>query len=277
MASAALLKLFLASLILLCGPLLDLGAGQEPSAVADQDARTVIPFPEALMEAAKPVPPERMRRVYEEVKTPYKYGIVLQGEPGEQVDCPSIFRANGRWYMLFVSIHESIGYETCLAVSDDLLRWERLGKVLPFSGEGWDQWQANGRLALVDHEWGGSMEWQAFEGRHWLTYVGGALQGYETDPLSIEIAWTETPVRPRPWQRFESNPVLSSHQPDARPFEAKTLYTSHVIWDREEHLGWPFVMYYNGKDAGSGGHERIGMAVSRDMREWHRFGEPGNK
>jgi len=32
-----------------------------------------------------------MQRVYEEVKTPYKYGIVLRGETNQLVDCPSVF------------------------------------------------------------------------------------------------------------------------------------------------------------------------------------------
>jgi predicted GH43/DUF377 family glycosyl hydrolase len=35
-------------------------------------------------------------------------------------------------------------------------------------------------------------------------------------------------------------------------------------------LGFPFVMYYNGKMRG--GYERIGMAVSKDMVHWQRYG-----
>ena len=39
---------------------------------------------------------------------------------------------------------DKVGYETHLAVSDDLLHWERLGRILPFRQEGWDAWQAAG-------------------------------------------------------------------------------------------------------------------------------------
>jgi hypothetical protein len=41
---------------------------------------------------------EQMQRVYEEVKTPFKYGIVIRGEEGQLVDCASIFRKNRKWY-----------------------------------------------------------------------------------------------------------------------------------------------------------------------------------
>ena len=48
-------------------------------------------------------------------------------------------------------------------------------------------------------------------------------QGYETDPLSIGMAWTRTPDRATPWIRLAENPVLSPAQPDARPFEQTIL------------------------------------------------------
>ena len=51
-----------------------------------------------------------MLRVYDEVKTPFKYGVVLTGEsPDELVDCPSVFRSGEHWYMLFVAIREEDG------------------------------------------------------------------------------------------------------------------------------------------------------------------------
>ena len=44
-----------------------------------------------------------MQRVYEEAKTPYKYGIVLRRESkGELIDCPNVFRCGDKWYMLYV-------------------------------------------------------------------------------------------------------------------------------------------------------------------------------
>ena len=40
--------------------------------------------------------------------------------------------------------------------------------------------------------------------------------------------------------------------------------------DKNENLGYPFVMFYNGKRRH--GYERIGMAVSNDMKYWIRYG-----
>jgi predicted GH43/DUF377 family glycosyl hydrolase len=214
-----------------------------------------------------------MQRVYEQAKTPYKYGVVLQpGSKDEYFDCPNVFRFGDKWYMLYVSITNKVGYETNLAESDDLLAWRPLGKVLPFAARGWDKWQADGSLALVDPTWNGSAELHPYDGKYWLSYFGGSKQGYETDPLSLGLAWTKTPSEPRPWTRLAENPVLGPAQPDARPFERATLYKSHILWDKSETLGYPFVMYYNGKQQGRG-IERIGMAVSKDMVHWSRYGD----
>lgn len=233
----------------------------------------VIPFPEQLMENAREVPREVMEEVYEAVKTPYKYGVVLKGEEGELVDCPNVFRHNGKWYMMFVGNKDGVGYKTYLAESDDLLIWKRLGTVLPFPESGWDLWQGDAGVSLIDFEWGGSYELQKYDGRYWASYIGGSLQGYEPDPLSAGLMWTKDPASAKPWNRFEGNPVLTPNHPYARAFEQKTVYKSHIIHDPEERLGWPFIMYYNGKQEAGGGHEAIMMAVSGDMRTWHRFGD----
>ena len=239
---------------------------------AQTTAEGVLPFPE--INDVQPITDEEMTAVYERVKTPFKYGVVLQRdeEAGQSIDCPNIFRHGDHWYMLYVSIRNKIGYETMIARSDDLLHWEKLGTVLPFGEEGWDKWQADGSLALVDPEWGGSYALQPFDGRYWMTYFGGAKQGYETDPLSLGIAWTDEPTGSEPWTRYQHNPVMQPSDPDARAFEQATLYKSHVLWDKDESLGYPFVMYYNGKQKGPA-TERIGMAVSNDMLHWQRMGD----
>lgn len=212
-----------------------------------------------------------LQYIYAEVKTPFKYGIVLKGAGlDEYVDCPSVFRHGNHWYMMYVAITNKIGYQTFLASSDDLLHWIKLGKILPFGEKAWDAWQADGGIALADYRWDGTHELGKFAGKYWLSYIGGAKQGYETDPLSIGLAWTSTPVWPRNWQRLEENPVLTPKQPDARSFETKTLYKSQIIHDESESLGWPFVMFYNAKC--KNGYEQIGLAVSRDMVNWNRYG-----
>jgi predicted GH43/DUF377 family glycosyl hydrolase len=174
-----------------------------------------------------------------------------------------------KWYMLYACMNE-VGYETHLAVSDDLLTWEPQGKVLSFPAHGWDKWQCAGGIALPDHTWGGSNSIQSFQGRYWASYIGGSRQGYETDPLAIGMAWTDDPTRPVEWNRLPENPVLCREQADVRDFEKVTLYRSNIIWDKDATLGSPFVMFYNGKIAS--GYEKIGMAVSDDMRHWARYG-----
>src|SRR5437762_6738864 len=223
-------------------------------------------------QAAPPqIPTEAMRDIYEQTKTPFKHGVIITQDNGNAVDCPSVFRFNDEWRMLYVCMNK-VGYETHLADSDDLLTWTPRGKVLSFREEGWDKWQCDGGIALVDHEWGGSAKPQPFNDRYWMSYIGGALQGYVTVPLSMGMARTKTPDQPVEWARLETNPVLSPSDPDARDFEKKTLYKSQIIWDKNETLGHPFVMFYNGKQAGKVATERIGMAVSEDMVHWTRFG-----
>jgi hypothetical protein len=174
--------------------------------------------------------------------------------------------------MLYVAIKDKIGYETYLAESVDLVDWRPLGKILPFAESGWDRWQADGSLALVDYQWEGTHELQKFQGNYWMSYFGGAKQGYEPDPLSLGLAYTTTPTEPVDWTRLNENPVLTPLDDDARPFEKATLYKSHIVWDKSKTLGRPFVMFYNAKQQGPG-IERIGMAVSDDMVHWQRYGD----
>lgn len=230
-----------------------------------QQTRAPLPWPpagEVVDEAA-------MNAVYEQVKTPFKYGIVLRGENGNAVDCPGVFRHGSRWYMTYIVMNR-VGYETRLAASPDLLHWETLGTTLAFQKNGWDAWQAAGYPALQDPKFGGSYRLEKYAGSYWMSYLGGALQGYETDPLAIGMARTAAPDKALPWSRLPSNPVLHRDQEDARAFEKVTLYKSNVIRDPRESLGYPFVMFYNGKSRSG---ERIGMAVSRDMVSWQRFGD----
>ncbi len=64
------------------------------------------------------VPDEQMQKIYEEIKTPYKYGLVMV-PPGDskKMDCPSVFRKSGIWYMTYL-VFDGRGYETWLAKSN---------------------------------------------------------------------------------------------------------------------------------------------------------------
>ncbi|MBD3383541.1 glycosylase [candidate division KSB1 bacterium] len=213
----------------------------------------------------------KIQEIYQEIQTPHKYGIVLKHRNGHKLDCPSIFRYADKWYMTYI-IFDGNGYQTALAESEDLLYWHEKGVILGFKNSTWDASQVGGYIALQDYRWEGSYKLLEYKNRYWMSYLGGALKGYETDPLSIGIAWTHTPHLPEEWHRLECNPVLTPDQPDARPFERATLYKSHIIYDKDRNLGYPFVMFYNARQKGNW-IERIGIAVSEDMIKWERFGE----
>lgn len=223
--------------------------------------------------AGTAVPSSAMNAVYEELITPYKYGIVLPPPTGTMVDSPSVFRYGNSWYMIYIVFHESDlsepdkGYETFLATSPDLLNWTTLGKILSFRQGTWDAYQAAGYAALQNTAWGGSNLLETYDQNYWMSYLGGSQPGYESYPLSIGIAHTRQPNQPEEWTRLP-HPVLSPTDPDARN-EKGNLYKSNVILDHGRSLGAPFVMHYN---ANGGGVERIWTAVSDDMVTWQRYG-----
>ncbi|OUJ69787.1 glycoside hydrolase family protein [Hymenobacter crusticola] len=237
----------------------------------------VLVSPVAAWAQAKPkeVPVREMQQVYEEVKTPHKYGLVLVTDDNQKkLDCPSVFRKGNQWYMTYI-IFDGRGYETWLAQSKDLLKWETKGKLLSFTDTtDWDTNQKAGYVALQDYKWGGSYQWQPYQGKYWMSYFGGNSRGYEKGLLSIGMAYTtQDPSTVHSWQRLPQ-PVLKANDPDARWWENHTIYKSSVIWDKAKLTGHPFVMYYNANgdslDAKRGA-ERIGMAVSDDMTHWQRF------
>jgi hypothetical protein len=70
--------------------------------------------------AQKEVPQQIMQQVYEEVKTPYKYGVIITPEnSSKKIDCPSVFRKGKDWYMTYIQF-DGRGYETYLAKSKNL-------------------------------------------------------------------------------------------------------------------------------------------------------------
>lgn len=221
------------------------------------------------------VPHAVMNKVYEEVKAPYKYGLVLvPDDKSKMVDSPSVFRHNGRWYMTYI-VFDGKGYETMLAASVDLLSWEAQGKLMSFTGNTWDANQKAGYIALQDHEWGGSYGVNQHDGKYWMSYLGGATEGYEAGMLGIGMAYTTDLTRPAEWDRLE-RPVMLPTDEDARWYETETIYKSSVIHDANRTLGYPFVMYYNAMNKRTADDnprqaERIGLAVSEDMVTWKRF------
>ena len=218
----------------------------------------------------KKVPQKEMEKIYNEIKTPHKYGIVFKHpDPSKKIDSPTIFRENNTWYMTYI-IFDGQGYETWLAESDDLLRWESKGRIMSFTKNTWDANQKAGYVALVNIDWGGDYKVEKYNDNYWMTYLGGSTEGYEAGTLKIGLANSATLTEALEWNS-DNTPLLSPDDEDARKFENKTIYKSLVIRDEQELTGHPFVMYYNAK--GKGDYESIGMAISDDMLNWKRYGK----
>jgi len=214
---------------------------------------------------------EKMQAVYEQIKTPYKYGIVIRPPHKKMlVDSPSVFKNGDKWYMFYI-LQDGAGYSTHLAKSSDLLNWQYKGEILKRKDNNdWDGQQTAGYVALQNNNWNGDWTLQKFDDKYWMSYLGGALKGYETDPLSIGMAYSQSPTSATQWNRF-SVPILTPKDKDARFFEKLTLYKSNIIKDEQNLTGYNFVMFYNAKTTHM--YERIAMAVSNDMKTWKRFGD----
>ena len=223
-----------------------------------------------------------MQKIYDEVKTPYKYGMVVAPKANyHQIDCPMVYREGNRWFMTYVVYNgkdgtDGRGYETWLATSDDLLQWKTLGRLLCYADKGWDMNQRAGYPALIDWTWNGSYEMAKYKGRHWMSYFGGEGTGYEAirKPLNMGMASTKGDItQAHPWETSPS-PVLSINDKSAQWWEKLTHYKSTVYWDKNKTLGKPFVMFYNAGGINPANQlkaERIGIALSSNMTSWRRL------
>lgn len=225
--------------------------------------------------APKEITDALMEDVFEQVKTPFKYGIVLTApDSTKMADSPTVFRLNNKWYMTYI-VFDGRGYETWIAASDDLLNWTPKGKTMSFTDSTWDASQKAGYVALVDTRWGGSYEPMKHEDKYWISYLGGSVAGYEAGRLGVGIAYTEQLNQATEWMRLP-DPVMTPDDADRKWFDNKTIFKSSVIYDAEKLTGYPFVMYYNAAgDSSNNGHqfESIAMAGSHDMKKWTRLSE----
>ena len=220
-----------------------------------------------------------MQAVYDEVRTPYKYGLVVAPTDNyHKIDCPTVFREGDRWLMTYVVYNgkdgtDGRGYETWLAESDDLLHWTTKGRILSYKDSGWDMNQRGGFPALIDWTWGGSYQQGTYKGKRWMTYIGGHGTGYEAvrEPLNIGMAWTNGDItKAHEWQSADK-PLLSIDDKDVQWWEKLVQYKSTIYEVNGDHR---FVMFYNagGINPANGlKAERIGMALSDNLKKWKRY------
>ena len=236
----------------------------------------------ALQFAADIIPQSDMQRIYQEVRTPYKYGLVVAPTDNyHKIDCPTVFQQDGKWYMTYVVYNgkdgtDGRGYETWIAESDDLLHWTTKGRMLSYKDDGWDMNQRGGFPALIDWTWDGSYGISKYKKNYWMTYIGGHGTGYEAvrEPLNIGMAWTQNDItKAHEWQSGEK-PLLSIDDKDVQWWEKLVQYKSTIYDDPQKTLGKRFVMFYNAGGINPENNlkaERIGIALSNDLKKWKRY------
>ena len=232
--------------------------------------------------AADIIPTATMQAIYDEVRTPYKYGLVVAPTDNyHKIDCPTVFRVGNKWLMTYVVYNgkdglDGRGYETWLASSDDLLHWNTEGRILSYKDDGWDMNQRGGFPALIDWTWNGSYNISQFKNHYWMTYIGGHGTGYEAvrEPLNIGLAWTKGDItQAHEWQSADK-PLLSINDKDVQWWEKLVQYKSTIYDDPQKTLGQRFVMFYNAGGINPANNlkaERIGIALSNDLKEWKRY------
>lgn len=230
----------------------------------------MIPFKDITSES---VTQETMQQIYERIKTPYKYGVVLSFSE-DQCDSPTVYRYNGKWYMSFIKISKHFagsGYDSHLAESEDLLHWNYVCKTVSRNdADQWDSRQIALYAAFVDNDLYGQYNLNKVNGNYHYAYLGGNLDGYETDPLTIGQCKTVDPLCPACYEKFPA-PRLMPTDPDAREGETLTLYKSDMFIDHALTTGYLYVNAYNAKAEDN--KESIYLAVSENGEDWMRYGD----
>lgn len=206
-------------------------------------------------------------------KTPYRCPYPILEASGNEgafdkvgVDIPFVFRHRDMFYMLYTGF-DGVGYQSALAVSDDLLHWKHKGVILKrdrTSGR-WDS--VGGAATWIIKESDGLYDLprlKKINGKYWMVYHSYPQQGYENGPAEIGMAWTEDEEL-LDWN-FPSAPCFSWR--DGAPWEAGGLYKACIICEKERYY-----MFYNAKDKQKRWVEQTGMAYSEDLQHWVRCGE----
>lgn len=209
---------------------------------------------------------ERIQKYLTPYRCPYP---ILEGSGKEgafdslAVDIPFVFWHNNQFYMLYTGF-DGNGYQSALAVSDDLLSWKHKGVILKRNMEGnrWDR--IGGSVTWIIKE---SEDFQKLpklrkiNGRYWLVYHSYPQVGYENGPAEIGMAWCDDEELLN-WH-FLEKPVFSWR--DGKEWEKGGLYKACIIQWKDI-----WYMFYNAKDTQEHWIEQTGMAYSKDLQTWIR-------
>jgi len=202
----------------------------------------------------------------ERTQRPILSGSGITGQfDSHGVDCPFVFRHNERFYMMYVGF-DGIGYQTSLAVSDNLLDWQHEAIILPRleNSKRWDRVGAAGSWILLQSNHVNEMpQLRKVDGRYWMIYHSYPGEGYEAGGAVMGLAWTEDETL-REWTRLEE-PIFTYE--DGGEWERKGLYKCCLL----EHEG-RYWMHYNAKGTSEWPWlEETGVAWSNDLLHWERY------
>ena len=213
-------------------------------------------------------------KILDRLSAPYRNwhyypDFVVQANPRDvlnftSVDCPFVWKLGDQWQMWYTGF-DGKGYQTALAVSNDLINWEPKGLVMGYGKEGaFDYGGVTFGGALFEsYDIKAPRTLKKWNDKYWVLYGCYPQQGgYEIRPGAEGAAWSEDAVT---WHRaFEDYPILSVKGADE--WEKDCIYQPWLL----EHEG-KFWNFYN---AANGSIEQTGIATSTDMLTWFRY--PGN-
>ena len=209
-------------------------------------------------------------------RTPYKYPQLLLKGTGRtsdfdalSVDDPIVFRAQGRFYMLYIGF-DGIGYQTGLATSEDLLQWTRVALVGPRDAASkYTKYNLAISSILRDKRLDGSGEAIRVNGQYLGAWNAYPAAGYESGAAVIGLATSADLLH---WTLTE--PILKPAE--GASWERGGLYRPDLLLDGRAGRG-TYYLYYNAKTEtlpkaeGGGWREQTGVATSTDLRQWTRY------
>ncbi len=201
--------------------------------------------------------------------TPYKYQkLVLRasGEKGtydsESVDCPFVFRHGAKFYMTFIAF-DGIGYQTGLAVSEDLVHWQKQGAILRRNPSS-PVLKYNVAMNWILRENGlhSAGNLKKVEGYFLGAYHAYPSEGYERGAAVIGLCHSKD------LRNWEAEPPALRPE-DGAAWEKGGLYKPCLL----KYEG-TYYIFYNAKNQTEGDwHEQTGVAYSTDLRKWERYSD----
>jgi predicted GH43/DUF377 family glycosyl hydrolase len=174
------------------------------------------------------------------------------------VDCPFVFRHDGRFYMTFLGF-DGTGYQTGLASSSNLLDWRSEGLIVGRDPQS-EMFRFNVALNWIvrENDIFAPGRLKKIRGRYLGVYHSYPNAGYEQGPAVIGLCWSEN------LRRWRLDPPVLRPEEGAE-WERGGLYKPCLV-----HEKGVFYLFYNAKLATKPNKEQTGVAVSRDLRTWTR-------